>query len=84
MRSGSKKYMRTQSRYKDLKRSSHSNCHRQAHTEDQLDESIGNRLASYAPLRSNGGNVIQNELEKIPDGREELSPIKASPEKPVD
>ena len=40
-------------------------------------------MGSYAPLRSNGGNVIKNELEKIPDGREELSPIKASPEKPV-
>lgn len=81
VRSGSKKYMRTQSRYKDLKRSSHSNCHRHAHTEDQLDDSIGNKLASYAPLRSNGGNVVQSELDKIPNPREELSPIRGSPEK---
>lgn len=81
MRSGSKKYQKTQSRYKDLKRSSHSNCHRHAHNDDQLDESIGNKLATYAPLRSNNGNVVQNELDKIPNGKEELSPIRASPEK---
>lgn len=64
-----------------MKRASHSNCHRHAHTEDNLDESIGKKLGAYAPLRSNGGNVVQNELDKIPNNREELSPIRASPQK---
>lgn len=73
MRSGSRKYKKTQSRYKDLKRASHSNCHRHCHEEEDREQEIALKLASYAPLRSNNGGVVQNELERA----DELSPIKS-------
>ena len=94
-----KRLSSTQSRYKDLKRSSHSNCHRHAHGDENQEDSINANMASFAPLRSNGGSIVQkivqgpnkrpdfDEIERIPGGENELSPIRSSahssPSRPV-
>jgi len=55
----SKKFNSTSSRFRDTAGQSFNNIHRHAHGGIDMDGSIDRKLEEYAPLRSNGGNAVQ-------------------------
>ena len=65
----SKRFNSTSSRFRDTVGQSFNNCHR--HHGESLDAaSIERKLQEYAPLRSNGGNVVQQALQHTQPLRE--------------
>jgi hypothetical protein len=50
-----KRFSTTSSRFNDIGRISHSNCHRHAHFDEEKAKNDSMKLADYAPLRTNNG-----------------------------